>query len=91
MSAQTEAPREEEVAPECDTSLITGDWETKPAAAYPPGYPRLCSSPECFGECVPEEAWNSDGTAEFDHREEVETLVRSNTHGHSRRFHRPEG
>lgn len=87
---ETRAEDAEEVSVACETSLIDGEWETKAAAVYPPGYPRLCSAEECFGECVPEEAWNSDGTAEWDHTEEVETLVRSSQHGHSRRFHRPE-
>lgn len=88
---EAEATAEEDVEPACDTSLLDGEWETKPAAVFPPTYPRLCSSPACFGECVPEEAWNKDGTAEWDHREEVDTLVRSSQHGHSRRFHRMDG
>lgn len=85
------SPEEETVEPACDTSLLDGEWETKPAGVFPPGYPHLCSSPECFGECVPAEAWNSDGTADWDHREVAETLVRSNTNHKSRRLHRLDG
>lgn len=91
MSTVTETTPKEEVEPACDTSLLDGEWDTKEAAVFPPGYPRLCSSPECFGECVPEGAWNKDGTAEWDHREEVDTLVRSSNNHKARRVHRMDG
>lgn len=75
----------------CDTSLTgrTTEWQDRPAAAYPPGYPPLCSDPECFGSVVPAEAWNEDRTAEFDHREITDTLVCSTQQGTNRRMHVP--
>lgn len=89
MSTTQESPAEEEGAQSaCDTSLIDAEWEVKKAEHYPPGYPRLCSSDECFGECVPEDAWREDNTAEWDHRDEVDEFVRSSSHGHARHFHR---
>lgn len=95
MSTQTSLPDHETAAEEepeldtaCETSLIDGEWETKDAAVFPPGYPRLCPHEECFGDLVPDEAWHEDGTADFDHNEHVETFVRSSQRGHSRRMHR---
>lgn len=76
----------EDVEPACSTSLLNGSWETKEAAVFPPGYPRLC--PDCFGDLVPSGAWQGDGTADWPHTEEVEDFVRSSEHGHSRLMHR---
>jgi len=77
----------------CGTSLTgsTTEWQERPAAAYPPGYPALCSDPDCFGSHVPAEAWNEDGTAEFDHTEVADTLVCSTQQGTNRRMHLAEG
>jgi hypothetical protein len=83
-----EEPDEDTVDVACETSLIDGGWETKEAAVFPPGYPRLCPHPECFGDLVPDEAWEGDGTADFDHNEHVDEFVRSTQRGHSRHMHR---
>lgn len=87
--AEPEEPEEDEVGVACETSLIDGEWETKDAAVYPPGYPRLCPHPECFGDLVEDEEWAEDGTVpDFDHTEHADKLVRSSQRGHSRRYHR---
>lgn len=88
-------PRSEEqhsTTPACDTNLTgtTTAWQERPAAVYPPGYPPLCTDPACFGSHVPDEAWNGDGTADWDHREAVSTLVCSTQRGTKRRMHLPE-
>jgi len=95
MSTQTSLPDHEAgedeadgVSVACETSLIDGEWETKEAAVFPRGYPRLCPHDECFGDLVPDEAWAEDGTADFDHNEHVDEFVRSTERGHSRRMHR---
>lgn len=77
----------------CGTSLTGRDteWQERPAAAYPPGYPHLCTDECCFGDLVPDEAWNEDGTADWDHTEVVDTLVCSSQQGTGRRYHVPEG
>lgn len=77
----------------CETSLTGSSttWTERPAAAYPPGYPCLCSDEDCFGGLVPDEAWNEDGTADWDHTEATDTLVCSSQQGTSRRYHLPEG
>ena len=93
----TQSSREEreaeqhEASPACDTSLTgsTTQWQERPAAAYPPGYPHLCE--DCFGPHVPDEAWNEDGTADWDHTEVLENLVCSSQQGTARRYHLPEG
>jgi len=90
MSTVTEEEAEEpDVEPACETSLLNGEWEGVEAAVYPPGYPRLCTAEECFGGEVPPEAWHEDDTAEWDHMEHVDTLIRSSESGHSRRYHKP--
>ena len=97
MSTQSSREPEEQHAnepdPACDTSLTgdTTEWQERPAAAYPPGYPALCTDECCFGSLVPDEAWNGDGTAEWDHTEVVENLVCSSQQGTKRRYHVPEG
>lgn len=93
MSTQSsrESTRSEEqdeaVTPACDTSLTGGEtrWKARPSAAYPPGYPRLCTA--CFAGYIPDEAWNEDSTAEFPHTEVCHTLVCSSQQGTSRRYH----
>jgi hypothetical protein len=77
----------------CDTSLTgnTTEWQERPAAAYPPGYPALCSDTDCFGSHIPDGVWNEDGTAEFDHNRVADTLVCSTQQGTRRRMHLPEG
>ncbi len=97
MSTQSsrETAEGEQTSPNtaCGTSL-TGDeteWQERPAPAYPPGYPALCTDECCFGGIVPDEAWNEDGTAEFDHTQVVDTLVCSSQQGTKRRYHVPSG
>lgn len=92
MSAESETVSEgtDEVRPACETTLMASDWETKEAAVFPPGYPRLCPHEECFGQHVPDESWAEDGTAAFDHAEVTETLVRASKSSTSRRMHLPE-
>jgi len=97
MSTQSsrEARRDESDSTDtaCDTSLTghTTEWQERPAAVYPPGYPPLCTAQDCFGSHVPAGAWNGDGTAEFDHAEVADTLVCSTQQGTNRRMHLPEG
>lgn len=97
MSTQTSRESEEqhakEPSPACDTSLTgdTTEWQERPATAYPPGYPALCTDACCWGDIVPDAAWNEDGTAEFDHTEVADTLVCSTQQGTRRRMHLPEG
>lgn len=95
MSTQNsrETAEQEQTSPSaaCDTSL-TGrntEWTDRPASAYPPGYPALCTEPECFGGEVPDDAWGERGTAEFDHTEVTDTLVCSSQQGTNRRYHVP--
>lgn len=77
--------------PGCDTNLTgSGEWETRPAAVYPPGYMALCGHPSCFGRLVPDEAWNEDGSAEWDHTQVTDELVRSTSRGTARRYHLPD-
>jgi hypothetical protein len=80
---------QDDITTACGTSL-TGDtttWLARPATAYPPGYPALCTA--CFNSHVPSDAWNEDGTAEFDHTTVTETLVCSSQQGTKRRYHLP--
>lgn len=87
MSARTS--REVHAVPACETSLTGSrtEWQTRPAAAYPPGYPRLCTT--CFGPHVPGGTWNEDGTAEYDHTQATDTLVCSTMACGGRRYHLP--
>lgn len=93
MSTQSSREDEEQHAknttPDCATSLTDSgtEWQPRPAAAYPPGYPRLCVA--CFEQHVPDGAWNEDGTAEWDHTQETDTLVASTKQGNRRRCHLP--
>lgn len=80
----------DDVEPACDTTLQMAEWETVEAVVYPPGYPRLCNAEECFGGDVPDDAWNSDNTAAWDHTAELDTLVRSSQASHQRRYHKPD-
>ena len=97
MSTQNDAkPREgqedsQRIRPACRTTLNDGDteWEDRPADVYPTGYPRLCTRRECFGDEVPEGAWFPDGTANFDHTEVADTLVRSSKSISGQVYHRP--
>lgn len=92
-SREAEEQHENHTNAACRTTLTgrSTEWQRRPATAYPPGYPLLCSEPECFGAVVPDEAWNEDCTADFDHTEVVDTLVCSTQQGTSRRYHVPEG
>lgn len=76
MSVEQQGPDDtaEEVEPVCNSTSQKNGWETKEAAVYPPGYPRLCEV--CF-EMVPEGAWNGDGTADYDHTNVVDQFVRA--------------
>lgn len=94
MSTQTSRETDEAVDGQpdtnCDTTLTgDGEWETRPAAVYPVGYMSLCGS--CFAEHVPDEAWNEDGSAEWDHTQVTDILVASTVRGSERRYHLPEG
>lgn len=97
MSTQSSREAREDGAknaePACETSLTgsTTEWQERPAAAYPPGYPRLCTDEDCFGQYVPDEAWNEDGTADWDHTQVTDTLVASTQTGTKRRYHLPAG
>lgn len=92
-SREAREDEQDEASPACDTNLIgrTTEWQERPAAAYPTGYPALCSDECCFGQHVPDEAWNEDGTADYDHTEVAEGLVCSTQRGTGRRMHLPEG
>lgn len=81
-------------APACG-STMTGpgrsedEWTTDPAASYPPGYPRLCRHPECFGAMDID--WDEkDRAPAFDHTTEVDQFVRSlGTRNTMKKRHRP--
>lgn len=92
MSAESATSTEEDEGPSpaCETTLMASDWESKDAAVFPPGYPRLCPHEECFGQHVTEDSWADDGTAAFDHAEVTDTLVRASKSSTSRRMHLPE-
>ena len=97
MSTQNSREAREDDAkstePACETSLTgsSTEWQERPAAAYPPGYPRLCTDECCFGQHVPDEAWNGDGTADYDHTQVADTLVASTRQGAKRKYHLAEG
>lgn len=80
---------EPDVEPQCKSSLSSRDstWTADPAAAYPPGYPRLCTN------CFPEADVDEDGRdADFDHREVTDHLIRTTGSNNSnRRMHKPKG
>lgn len=80
---------EQELEPACETLLSGNDseWEERPAAVYPPEYPRLC--PRCFSEHIPDEAWNGEGRADYDHSSITDTLLRSDTSSTGRMMHLP--
>lgn len=72
---------EEGVLPACRSTLTSdkrGDeaWQLDEAATYPPGYPRMCQHPECFGE-VEGPRDEKDRMPEYDHTDDVDVLVRS--------------
>jgi len=92
-SRETANEQENSADTECDTSLTADktEWQERPAAAYPPGYPPLCKDEDCFGSIVPDEAWNEDGSADWDHTEVLDTLMCSSQQGTKRRYHVPEG
>jgi hypothetical protein len=97
MSKTTERTTDEQpttdIEPACRTSLTSTDseWHTKDAAVYPPGYPRLCASPDCFGPAYEAHEQDDEGKLPgFDHTDAVDVFVRSTlSTSTSLRFHRP--
>jgi len=101
MSKTTETSADEQTVdetgpePACDTNRTGTDteWDTKDAAVYPPGYPRLCSDDACFGNAFEQYAEQDDGHLPgFDHTEDVDEFVRTTGSNNStQRLHRPAG
>lgn len=88
MSAQDQ-DQADDVEPACNATL-TGTqttWMESDPAAFPPGYPRLCTV------CFPDATVDEEGYApDYDHREVTDTLVRSSGGSNTnRRVHRPKG
>jgi hypothetical protein len=88
-STETEA----EPTPACETNLTGNgtEWDTKDAAVFPPGYPRLCSDPNCFGEQFDEYAEKGDRRLPgYDHTEDLDEFVlTTGSNNTSQRLHRP--
>jgi len=84
-------PAEQPPEPACGSPLSdtsSTEWKRRPAEVYPPGYPALCSHPECFGDELDENAVYAE---DYDHAEELDELVVSTGSANTaKRYHVPQ-